>query len=266
MFRVLLHFIFYCFSQIMAYDAFNNPDFLREFIEAYRSHPCLWKVKSADYSNRHMKLKAYDAMVELSKTVHPDADIKYVKQKIQNLRTVFKKEMNKIKSSQRSGAAADDIYVPKLWYFNLLSFTADQDEGRPSVCSLGEADKDAGEGTNRDAEESLDETSDLFKTPDLTSSCIEPAESSPAATTSTPMSSSQKRGKKRKNQELEKKEAYKKAMSVLHEKEDHLDGFGFYIVSKLRQMSPEQAGAVEFIMTDLVNKGMRKQLNPQFPT
>lgn len=33
----------------------DKKDFLVEFIELYRSYPCLWKVKSQDYSNKLKK-------------------------------------------------------------------------------------------------------------------------------------------------------------------------------------------------------------------
>lgn len=59
-----------------------------------------------------------------------------MRNKISNLRTVFKKELNKIRDSERSGAAADDIYVPRLWYFESLRFLTDQCDCRPSLSTL----------------------------------------------------------------------------------------------------------------------------------
>ena len=41
----------------------DNKDFLVEFIELYRSYPCLWKVKSQDYSNKLKKKQAYVVLV-----------------------------------------------------------------------------------------------------------------------------------------------------------------------------------------------------------
>lgn len=68
--------------------------------------------------------------------MYAKADISYVSKKIANLRTIFKKELNKINDSKRSGAGADQVYVPRLWYFESLRFLADQEEARPSVSSL----------------------------------------------------------------------------------------------------------------------------------
>ena len=42
----------------------DNKDFLIEFIELYRSYPCLWKVKSQDYSNKLKKNQAYDVLAK----------------------------------------------------------------------------------------------------------------------------------------------------------------------------------------------------------
>ncbi|PIO33408.1 hypothetical protein AB205_0133440, partial [Aquarana catesbeiana] len=36
----------------------------------------------------------------------------------------------------RSGAAAEDVYVPSLWYYNRMWFLEDQIEGRESLSSL----------------------------------------------------------------------------------------------------------------------------------
>ncbi|CAJ0968505.1 unnamed protein product [Ranitomeya imitator] len=60
--------------------------------------------------------------------------------KSQALRTVYKKELNKVEKSLKSGAGTDDVYVPKLWYYDLLAFTRDQEIPRPcqtvtSICA-----------------------------------------------------------------------------------------------------------------------------------
>lgn len=117
-------------------DKFTSPHFLPQFIEMYRDLTCLWKVRSKDYSDRQKRKEAYTKLVELCTVVYAKADISYVTKKIANLRTIFKKELNKINESKRSGAGADEVYVPRLWYFESLHFLTDQKEARPSVSSL----------------------------------------------------------------------------------------------------------------------------------
>ncbi|GLV46160.1 hypothetical protein CBL_02876 [Carabus blaptoides fortunei] len=46
--------------------------------------------------------------------------------------------MKKIEDSKRSGAGADEIYEPHLWYYDLLLFTKDQEMPRQSVSNFVE--------------------------------------------------------------------------------------------------------------------------------
>ncbi|CAD7078408.1 unnamed protein product [Hermetia illucens] len=89
-------------------------EFLIEFIELYRSFTCLWLVKSKEYSDRNKKDLAYIELVKKFKEFDPSADRNTVVKKINALRTVYKKELSKVKSSEKSGAGADDIYKPSL--------------------------------------------------------------------------------------------------------------------------------------------------------
>lgn len=65
--------------------------------------------------------------MKLCKTIHPEANRDFVVKKIQSLRGSFRKEVKKVEDSKRSGASAEDIYVPLLWYYDLLLFTQDQE-------------------------------------------------------------------------------------------------------------------------------------------
>lgn len=40
--------------------------------------------------------------------------------------------------SRRSGSASDDIYEPTLWYYNILLFTASQEEPRDTISNEDE--------------------------------------------------------------------------------------------------------------------------------
>ena len=59
-------------------ESFSDFQFLIvsffSFIELYRKHECLWKIKSKEYSNRQIKEKAYDILVQFVKTVHKSID------------------------------------------------------------------------------------------------------------------------------------------------------------------------------------------------
>lgn len=99
--------------------SFSREDkiFWEEFIDIYREHPCIWKVKSSDYSDRNKKAAAYDVLVRKLKEKDESARRDTVTKKINNLLSAFRKEHKKVISSQRSGTSADDVYQPSLWYY-----------------------------------------------------------------------------------------------------------------------------------------------------
>ncbi|XP_066457448.1 uncharacterized protein [Eleutherodactylus coqui] len=110
-------------------EVMDREEYIKDFIKVYRSLPCLWKVTCPDYSNRLKKNEAYKKLMEVVQNYLPghQVDLKMVKAKIQNLRTAYRKELNKVWHSKRCGARAEEVYRPKLWYFSLLNFTRDQE-------------------------------------------------------------------------------------------------------------------------------------------
>ncbi|KAM4014141.1 uncharacterized protein ACNLHF_004022 [Anomaloglossus baeobatrachus] len=117
---------------------YNSEEFIRELIALYRSLPCLWRIKSAKYSNKIKKREAYAQLVAFFQQ-HSEGQVvteAIVKKKIQGLRTVYRKELNKVEKSTKSGAGTEDVYVPSLWYFELMEFTRDQELPRRAQRSL----------------------------------------------------------------------------------------------------------------------------------
>jgi len=123
-------------------DKQTPRDFLREFIELYQSFPCLWLVKSKEYSDRNEKSLAYEEMVKKYKEFDPSADRNTFVKKINALRTVYKKELSRVNNSLKSGAGADEIYKPSLWYFNLLHFLNDRDSVRSTRNTMDDEDEE----------------------------------------------------------------------------------------------------------------------------
>lgn len=114
----------------------KEKDFWTEFIEQYRSFPCLWDVYSKDYCNKPLREGALQALVEKCKEKHPDANKDYVRKRIANLRTSFSREFKKIQKSKRTGCAADDTYQTNLWYYDNLLFLKDGEISREGTSSL----------------------------------------------------------------------------------------------------------------------------------
>jgi hypothetical protein len=51
-----------------------------DFINLYMQMPCLWRIKSRDYTNKNLKNEAYGKLVEFCKPVFPDAiGISYIR-------------------------------------------------------------------------------------------------------------------------------------------------------------------------------------------
>lgn len=119
----------------------KEKEFIREFIELYKSFPCLWKVKSKEYSDRNAKTQAYDILVEKMNTVDESTNRETVVKKINSLRTTYRKELKKVLESERSGAGAEDVYVPHLWYYDLMTSLQDQETPRRIVSNMDEDDE-----------------------------------------------------------------------------------------------------------------------------
>lgn len=113
-----------------------SREFLTEFIQLYQQFPCLWQVKSKEYSDRNKKNAAYEELVIKMKEVDKNATKETVVKKINTIRGCFRKEHKKVQNSLKSGSGTEDIYHPSLWYYHLLVFVTEQDMPRNSVSNL----------------------------------------------------------------------------------------------------------------------------------
>jgi len=111
----------------MAYKKCNSPEFLMNFINIYKSNVCLWKIKDPTYLNRDLREKAYTELLTYYQTFDSSATKDTVRAKINNLRSSFRKELKKVRRSKSSATSENEIYIPTLWYYKLLSFTAEHE-------------------------------------------------------------------------------------------------------------------------------------------
>ncbi|PIO14621.1 hypothetical protein AB205_0106220, partial [Aquarana catesbeiana] len=116
-------------------DILKDHDFMPIFIDMFRELSCLWQINHPDYKNQTKRKAALDKLMQFVKTVIPTADITYLKILIGGLRGTYLREHKKVQDSQRSGAA-DDIYVPRLWYYDRMHFLSGQTEPRPALSTL----------------------------------------------------------------------------------------------------------------------------------
>lgn len=108
-----------------------SHDFLTEFIQLYRSFPCLWQVRYKGYKDRLLRNRAYDTLVQKLREVNPIADRETVIRKINTLRTAFRREYKKVRSSQKMVQNPRQRYRSSLWYYDILKFVAEQNETSP---------------------------------------------------------------------------------------------------------------------------------------
>lgn len=120
----------------------RDHDFICDFIEIYKLHPCLWDKTDPHYHNSNIREAAYTLLLEKYREYDDKATKATVKSKINSLRSTYKKEYKKVKDSEKSGAGNEEIYKPSLWYYDLLSFINDQQPTRTSVNTMNCEDED----------------------------------------------------------------------------------------------------------------------------
>lgn len=142
--------------------------FILECIELYRTLPALWNIKSKEYSNRIKKKEQYDQLLQKYKEKYPDADKQQLVKKFNSLRTNFRKELKRIRDSEKSGAGADDIVEPTLWYFEDMKFLIDQE-----IPSSSQSTMQLEEGEQEDeVVDNVGDISTINNTPSVSSNFI----------------------------------------------------------------------------------------------
>ncbi|TMW47625.1 hypothetical protein DOY81_007303 [Sarcophaga bullata] len=103
-----------------------NKKFWTEFIDIYRTLPCLWNTRDENYNNRESRSEAWNKLVKKLQEVEPDANQDSVKRKINTFRSNFNREVRKIRQTQKEQPSEE--YNPTLWYFDHLSFLLNQEK------------------------------------------------------------------------------------------------------------------------------------------
>jgi len=83
---------------------------------------------------------AYEELIKKFQEVDSLANKETVSKKINSLRTVYKKELAKLKKSATSGTGENDIYKPVLRYFDLFNFLNYQDISRTPCETIDDED------------------------------------------------------------------------------------------------------------------------------
>lgn len=99
----------------------------RKFIKKYEDLPILWKKDHPDYSNKCKRNLAYDLLLPILRTFTPTASRYNVRQKINILRSTFRKELRKYQASRTITENGEIVYthMPPSWKFAALKFLED---------------------------------------------------------------------------------------------------------------------------------------------
>lgn len=84
----------------------------------------------------------YEKMVEKLKEIDEEATREKVAKKINIFRTNYKRDLKKIRQTEKSGAGADEVFKSSLWYFDKLHFLNDQECLAEGKCSMDSEDLD----------------------------------------------------------------------------------------------------------------------------
>ncbi|CAH2007797.1 unnamed protein product [Acanthoscelides obtectus] len=104
-----------------------NSNQIIQFLKVYEQFPVLWNIKHKDYVNIKLKDVLFKKMWEQleDKGLLKGMDEKQLKNKIKNLIDVFCQELAKIEGSKKSDCGTEDIYTPKLTWFEAAHFFAE---------------------------------------------------------------------------------------------------------------------------------------------
>ena len=109
-----------------------------EFLNVYQQYPALWNIKDKDYCNTKLKNEIFQRLFsELNeKQLIGGMDVKQLKAKIKSIRDVYRQELYKIQKSMKSGCGTEDVYSPKLAWFNQANYLAEVVTTRSSKSNL----------------------------------------------------------------------------------------------------------------------------------
>ncbi|GFW86221.1 MADF domain-containing protein [Trichonephila clavipes] len=104
-----------------------NANNISLFLQLYQQFPALWNIKDKNYCNKSLRDTVFkQLMSELEENqLLGHMDNKQLKAKIKSIKDVYRTELNKIEKSKKSGCGVDDVYVPKLTWFNEACFLSE---------------------------------------------------------------------------------------------------------------------------------------------
>lgn len=73
-----------------------DPNAISDLLTMYRKSPCLWDVNDLHYADRDARKKAWQVIYRKMKEYHKEITLDIVKRKVQNMRTIYKRECRRV--------------------------------------------------------------------------------------------------------------------------------------------------------------------------
>ncbi|XP_028032895.1 uncharacterized protein LOC114245087 [Bombyx mandarina] len=230
-----------------------------EFIKLYHKLPLLWDAKHPDYNNKYKRNAALDKLLIILKQLNHLATRYNVRQKINILRSCYRKDLRRHLASKVIGADGEVSYehIPTSWKFHKLRFLDGNDnnteEYKNEITQVNIQDSEYHDNSNnsnqRSEGSSGQECHDIETDPDLSLESLKTFEDKTYI-----RKSSHKRIKLELNQE-----GY-----YPPDKEEPLDrefnAIGANVACKLKRMNQQQRYHAELLINKVLIKGLKDSL------
>ncbi|XP_066951681.1 uncharacterized protein [Macrobrachium rosenbergii] len=247
-------------------------------IDQYRQHPCLWNVKDELFRVRCQRVAAIDLITEELKRRGLSVNKVKVKNKIECILNQYRRELRILKKSKTPGEGDgdEDIYIPKLWFFDELSFLRDGDNKGQSASALDSHVPDDMFAEDSDYEVYVDlalaEEHDDIPPPALTTTSPAPhvpGNSHISVTSATPGPCIQHETNRAAKRPCVINESHEVLQEALHQlrtlsrsEDDNESDFGNVVANDLRQMSNENKIYAQKLISDVLFLGKLGRLSP----
>lgn len=111
-----------------------------KLIAVWSSNECLYNTKHSLYKNKHARQHALSEMCDSMQAFIPDVSIEDIKNKTNNLRSQYSRELAKQRDSARSGAGTEDLYEPAAYWFPHMHFLKDYVTTRKGKSNVDDSD------------------------------------------------------------------------------------------------------------------------------
>ncbi|KXJ68663.1 hypothetical protein RP20_CCG002246 [Aedes albopictus] len=102
-----------------------SKDAVMALITSWSSKEHLYNTKHDLYKNKHARQHALSEICESLQAIMPGINIDDVKNKINNLRSQYSRELTKHRTSARSGTGTDEMYESSAYWYPHMTFLKD---------------------------------------------------------------------------------------------------------------------------------------------